>query len=584
MELDAFRKTYDDKDKVFRCNSCENRYVTESSLKYHKSKFHKSYSKSKTVPYSETTVYCKLCDLNFRSSGGFVQHKFKIHSLEMEAFTKDYTEADLMYQCQICKKKVATDLSLKSHMSRKHNKNKKKRKVKLENQERYCQLCYIVYKKACFLEKHKKKVHANEMEAFDRDLRPEDMTNRCSKCKKGFLTQNTLDHHIHRKHSSRKYSKSQIVPVSDSTVYCKLCDLNFRSSGGFVQHQLKTHSLEMDAFNKDYTEEDLIYQCRLCKKKVATDLSLKSHMSRRHYKNKKKLNVKLESRERYCKLCYIMYKKAYFLEKHKNNVHASEMEAFDRDLYPRDMTFVCAKCNKGFYTQNTLDHHIHRKHYNMKHDPQQLSQQEPSYCELCYLPFKFPSNVRKHQSNVHKNDLWALKVKITEDMKKYPCEHCDKKFLSESLLKYHGTTQHKGLKDNASYCSLCYVDFKFNSNLKAHISKIHTSKEESDALNVKLELSTLPYGCKFCKKKFLTKNIQRYHSIHNHKEEKRKDKKCEFCGQVFIFKHTREKVMANHMRLKHNVHSEDVEGPSSSKHEVNDAVKSFMQVLNSLKR
>jgi len=483
------------------------------------------------------------------------------------------------------------------------------------------------------------------MEAFDRDLCPEDMTYRCAKCNKGFLTQNTLDHHIHRKH----YSKSQILPYSETTVYCKLCDLNFRSSGGFVQHRFKIHSLEMDAFKKDYTEKDMIYQCRICKKKVATDLSLKSHMSRKHYKNRKK-KVKLENQERYCQLCYIVYKKAYFLEKHKKKVHANEMEAFDRDLRPEDMTYRCAKCNKSFLTQNTLDHHIHRKHssksvdqsaervfcrlchvtykreetlkrhmevkhkddahlldqvselsgdsscqmcdkkflrddflqYHMKYE-HHSSQGHPSYCQLCYLPFKFPSAVRKHQSNVHKGDLWALKVQITEDMLQHPCQQCDKKFLSESLLKHHGITQHKGLKDNVSYCGLCYVDFKFNSNLKAHISKIHTSREENDALSVKLEASSLPYGCKFCEKKFLTKNIQRYHNIHSHKEEKQKDLKCEFCGQVFIFKYHRKQLMANHMRLKHNVHSEDSDGPSQGT-EVNDAVKSFMQVLNSLRK
>ena len=89
------------------------------------------------------------------------------------------------------------------------------------------------------------------------------------------------------------------------------------------------------------------------------------------------------------------------------------------------------------------------------------------------------------------------------------------------------------------------------------------------------------YPCKFCKERFLTENIQRYHKIYSHREEKRQDLTCEYCNQVFVFKHGRKKVMENHMRIKHNLDSYNVDKLEEEPRE-NESVKSFMRVLNSL--
>ena len=364
--------------------------------------------------------------------------------------------------------------------------------------------------------------------------------------------------------------------------------------------------------------------------------------------------VKLENQEKYCQLCYIVYKEARFLQKHKKKIHANEIEAFNMDLSQENMEHLCTKCNKTFYSQNTLDHHIHRKHskgntatgqfpcqlchvsYNWngtlkkhietKHnDDMHLLEQgmdesllkhscetcdkrfikeeflqyhqkyvhkevqklnkgntDQFYCKLCHVTYARNDTFKKHMELKHKDDVDLLDQSLESELLfEHSCENCDKRFIKDEFLQYHKKYEHKGLKEKTSYCRLCYIDFKFNSNLKAHISKIHTSKEEGDALSIKMEVSSLQFGCKFCKKRFLTENIQRYHSIHSHKEEKRQDLICEYCNQVFVFKHGRKKIMENHMRIKHNLDNYKVEEKEQGPKEM-DSVRSFMRVLNSL--
>ena len=49
-------------------------------------------------------TYCKLCDVHFKKCIGFLQHKSKVHGKELEAFSKNYMESDLVYRCRFVKR------------------------------------------------------------------------------------------------------------------------------------------------------------------------------------------------------------------------------------------------------------------------------------------------------------------------------------------------------------------------------------------------------------------------------------------------------------------------------------------------
>merc|ERR1719482_1392143 len=209
------------------------------------------------------------------------------------------------------------------------------------------------------------------------------------------------------------------------------------------------------------------------------------------------------------------------------------------------------------------------------------SSREEFSCKLCYISFAYNSGLKKHLKVIHKDDQHLFESNLDESQLRHHCQFCDKKFVSEHILKYHQKYQHKEAQETSSFCKLCYVDFKFSSQLRAHKRKIHTTREEIEAFSVKMESSSLPYKCKFCNKRFLTKNILRHHNIYTHKEERRQDLNCEFCNKVFKWTHGRKKVMENHMKNLHNLEDYEVDDHEPVRKE-NDTVKNFMLLLNSL--
>ena len=156
----------------------------------------------------------------------------------------------------------------------------------------------------------------------------------------------------------------------------------------------------MGAFRRDYRERDKIFSCKTCEKRFVTKGTLNHHIAISHkselyrYRTKKKLNAKAESDEKYCKLCYIVYKDSRFLKRHKKKVHSYEMEAFSRDLSLEELSYSCAKCKKSFFSRNTLDHHDRRKHNKA---------QVENYCRLCHVTFARSDTFKNHIEGKHKN-------------------------------------------------------------------------------------------------------------------------------------------------------------------------------------
>ena len=103
-EMEAFEIEYSDSDKTFQCTNCDMKYVTKASLDYHiSSKHYTAWKNSQKGPVMDET-YCKLCDVHFKKCIGFLQHKSKVHGKELEAFSKNYMESDLVYRCRFAKR------------------------------------------------------------------------------------------------------------------------------------------------------------------------------------------------------------------------------------------------------------------------------------------------------------------------------------------------------------------------------------------------------------------------------------------------------------------------------------------------
>ena len=70
--------------------------------------------------------------------------------------------------------------------------------------------------------------------------------------------------------------------------------------------------------------------------KCATQIASSHHFTREHKTGGQKFKIKSENNERYCRLCYKWYKDPRYLRKHIQNIHSSELNAFDLELNAED--------------------------------------------------------------------------------------------------------------------------------------------------------------------------------------------------------------------------------------------------------
>ena len=192
----------------------------------------------------------------------------------------------------MCSKKFATKSSVEYHKKVIHkieNHSRPKKKVKVESKERYCQLCNILYKKPCFFNIHKRRVHSTELDAFEKEISINDLKHQCNACKKSFYSENTLNYHFQSKH------------FKGNAKICQLCDYEFTNTQKFYNHKYKVHKFEYELFKKELIKENFAQICLECPKKFPTKSSLEFHKSVFHRKLPAANKVKKENGEKGCK-------------------------------------------------------------------------------------------------------------------------------------------------------------------------------------------------------------------------------------------------------------------------------------------
>lgn len=176
--------------------------------------------------------------------------------------------------------------------------------------------------------------------------------------------------------------------------------------------------------------------------------------------------------------------------------------------------FKCVWCPKTYLHNEPLIRHI-RDHppfacphcdnvkFDLKSDLQlhlmtHLGQQNYIVynCKICGKTFSQGLDYEKHM-NCHYG-------------KTYPCEHCERSFITRRELKLH-LFNHSGTKP--FICDTCGKQFKEKRPLLEHI-RIHTGER--------------PFQCEFCSADFPTRSQLRQHRKHNHEERKFKCDKCDW--------------------------------------------------------
>ena len=134
----------------------------------------------------------------------------------------------------------------------------------------------------------------------------------------------------------------------------------------------------------------------------------------------------------------------------------------DKDL----LTYQCDHCEKKFLTENILNFHVRYYHQNRKRQnvsSNNAQKKKEINCKLCYVNFKYLSQLERHKKAVHKGELRGFELDLSEQELAFSCEKCDKKFWSRTSLSHHKEVNHPRFKSAKKSKSNTAASAKRNS-------------------------------------------------------------------------------------------------------------------------
>ncbi|KAL1502064.1 hypothetical protein ABEB36_007265 [Hypothenemus hampei] len=326
------------------------------------------------------------------------------------------------FSCDFCKKNFKKKRTLKSHITKMHNKHRDidTNSVKDEIKD----------------DKSFEKEANNPEKSRKKTKRPEAFT--CEYCGKQFNRHQHWLAHTRSKHTFEK-------PYE-----CKLCEARFTTSHSLLVHT-RNHNNEKP------------YICSTCGKGFVCSGDLFHH-------NKIHLNKK----EYECNVCNKRFNTTSVLRTHKIVKHTE----------PHEWKYICKICERRFPINSSLtlhlkrhtgvkDHSCHICGKNFVSRPEVMkhflshSNEKNFKCELCDdKEYKNKDGLNKHLKIVH--DLGPWKPPKLE--KKFSCMLCPKKFAYSNKLQRH-LLSHTGAKPYK--CEFCDKKFSDSSYCKNHIRKEH---------------------------------------------------------------------------------------------------------------
>ena len=568
----------------FQCQGCDLKFLTKSLLLKHE-KIHKLKTQStssmpekssrSTSSVTKKSSRCKLCYKIFKN---MTDHLTKGHRSEEERefIEREISEADLKYPCSECPRKFVTKSLLTKHF-RIHKLEEigfVKESCFVESLAEYrCILCYTQFKNGGHLLEHAVFTHQDEIHRFKDKPEPQDLKTSCPDCQLKFVSNNSLLYHQLRVHY-----------VNDS-LYCRLCEVTFKNSTGLLSH-LKKHKDELELFRRTSEVEEKPFTCGTCDESYVSQVSLQYHSRKVHsmkikekeIKKSKKIKVRVKdiSKAKKCFFCDEILDNRFELNRHCWDVHAKR----DEDIGGKKLK--CMVCSKPVKRSKLWEHRL------IHGEARKYS------CRLCYKKFKQNTVLISHLKNIHQSaeEKEFLKHGVETDLI-HGCDSCELKFLTEKLLSVHTAKEHgsraairpvlssSSVSQATTYCLLCYHDYSSSSNLKHHRRRVHTSYEEMKTFEEReIEPDRLNFSCQVCDKKFLTENILNFHTLYRHREGKKQDVSCDFCGRVFKWKNR--KNLKNHLRDVHKVDDYPQDESYSGLGERDNAVNNFMSIFLSL--
>ena len=393
-------------DLSFDCpeENCSYRFVSNTILKYHISRVHKEKENKqirKATYNAEMKRYiCPLCYWTVKDFDNLQKHVNRFHGDDRALLMTSIRSTDLLFKCEDCDYSFLKQKFLLLHRERKHshkvleshvkcnNCNKKlkrysikphmelcKREKTLEVGKVCCKLCSVSFKSTGMFKRHKLYIHedrSDEIEAFNRDIHPDELVHKCDVCESRFLTKNILFYH-----------KRKSIHLS-----CILCHTVYKEKKSYKIHVLRHHKSGNEASIIQQGEVDNIemsFKCQQCDKKMltATILSYHSRFVHKQRVNKNTLHkddIRSDRKPNLtCSLCQVTFKDVYIQRSHIRKSHTTqdEIKALDSGYYDKEKLIInCQQCDLRFPT--TVIGAFHQKYGHRDEDWQ---------CQYCKKTF-----------------------------------------------------------------------------------------------------------------------------------------------------------------------------------------------------
>ena len=194
----------------------------------------------------------------------------------------------------------------------------------------------------------------------------------------------------------------------------------------------------------------------------------------------------------------------------------------------------CFKCDFTGRGRRTMLVHMRKDHYKVLIE---------LTCETCGMTFPTSDRLKSHQKMVHVE-------------RKFPCPHCDQKFKISTALKKHLWAVHNEGNGPIYTCEQCGRTFKMKNLWQTHMIRHHSKegpcvcdlcgKSYTNQLSLKDHVATsheqekVPTPCDVCQKVCSSLRAMWVHRRRLHENpEPIKDKKCQFCPEMFVNNSTR---------------------------------------------
>ena len=289
-----------------------------------------------------------------------------------------------------------------------------------------------------------------------------------------------------------KGSDIERQPTDESTksqMHCHECKKNFDSESSATLHKKFVHFWGL-------------FNCPTCHEQFDFADNLVQHT--------KKDEEHRENHNCTCPICQ-EYFPATILVNHYKKCVRTELQ---KEKYPEVMQLPELR-----NTQRSANISKKREAQNTTVSKSPKANGERPICSQCGKSFKDERMLSKH-NRIHLREQGATVdgSNSTNKALYFPCDKCEKQFLSKEGWRLHTRLVHENVNENAT-CEVCGITFITKERLGRHKNLHHSTDER--------------YNCKYCDKRCSTTAWLKRHIASNHEEPKFK---CSFCDKSFTFK------------------------------------------------